>query len=225
MCEEAFIIPFTYVPVEFTISPLAFNVVELATTTDPTISDTKFSSGTGIGTFTQTLDGLTRGTAYHVRAYATNSKGTAYGLDKSFTTGAELPTLTTTEITSITASSAAGGGNITDDGGSAITARGVCWSTNQNPTIADNKTEDGTGSGIFTSAISNLSTATTYYVRAYATSSAGTAYGPELSFTTLSNPNLNPDLTYGSVSDNEGNTYATIVIGTQTWMEIGRAHV
>jgi len=98
-----------------------------------------------------------------------------------------LPTLTTTTATNITSSTATSGGNITSDGGAAITARGVVWSTTQNPAIDNNEgiTNDGTGAGIYTSDLTGLSPATTYYVRAYATNSAGTAYGEQLQFTTL----------------------------------------
>ena len=97
-----------------------------------------------------------------------------------------LPTLTTTAVTSITGITASSGGTITDQGGSAITVRGVCWSTSTNPTTAlATKTSDGQGTGTFTSSITGLAGSTTYYVRAYATNSDGTAYGNEVSFTTL----------------------------------------
>ena len=78
-----------------------------------------------------------------------------------------------------------GGGNVTADGGATVTARGICWSTSQNPTISGSHTTDGTGTGTFTSNMTGLEPNTTYYVRAYATNSAGTAYGDQVSFTTL----------------------------------------
>src|SRR5690554_5025131 len=87
-----------------------------------------------------------------------------------------IPVLSTTAITDITQTTAKSGGNITSDGGATVTVRGVCWSTNQTPTISDNKTTDGTGAGNFVSSISGLTANTTYYVRAYATNSNGTAY-------------------------------------------------
>jgi hypothetical protein len=90
----------------------------------------------------------------------------------------------TASVTSITATTATSGGTIGADGGSPVTARGVCWSTTTNPTTADSKTTDGTGTGTFTSTITGLASVTTYYVRSYATNSVGTTYGPEVSFTT-----------------------------------------
>lgn len=95
-----------------------------------------------------------------------------------------LPILITTAITSITGTSAQSGGNITADGGTAVTARGVCWNTAANPTTANSKTADGSGTGVFSSYVIGLTAGATYYIRAYATNSAGTAYGNELSFTT-----------------------------------------
>jgi hypothetical protein len=96
-----------------------------------------------------------------------------------------IPTLTTTAITSITQTTASSGGNITSDGGAGVTAHGVCWNTSAGPTIANSKTSDGSGSGSFTSSLTGLTANKTYYVQAYATNSVGTAYGNELSFTTL----------------------------------------
>jgi len=99
------------------------------------------------------------------------------------------PTVTTAAITGVTSNSASGGGNVTSQGSSEVTARGVCWSTSQNPTTADSKTIDGSGTGSFTSTITGLSPSTPYYVRAYATNSTGTGYGSQVSFTTAGTPN------------------------------------
>ena len=96
-----------------------------------------------------------------------------------------LPNVTTTAATSITSTTASSGGNVTDDGGSAITARGVCWSITTAPTITDPHTSDGTGTGMFTSTLSGLVTNTLYYVRAYTSNSTGTAYGNQVTCTTL----------------------------------------
>jgi hypothetical protein len=137
-----------------------------STSQNPTIAlSTKTSDGTGTGNFTSNITGLTPGTTYYLRAYATNSAGTAYGNQISFSTvtAVVLPTLTTTAASGITGTTASSGGNITSDGGGNINARGVCWSTVQNPTITLNtKTSDGTGTGNFTSSITGLSPGTTY---------------------------------------------------------------
>lgn len=117
-----------------------------------------------------------------------------------------IPVLSTTKVTKITQTTAMTGGNITDDGGASITTRGVCWSTSQNPTINDSKTEDGKGAGSFTSSITGSEPNTTYYVRAYATNSEGTGYSNIISFTTLER-----------VTDADGNVYTTVVIGNQEW--------
>lgn len=156
-----------------------------ATTANPTTANDKTTDGTGTGTFASNLTGLLPGTTYHIRAYAVNSAGVAYGNDLTFTTTSVSATLTTTAVTGITSSTAMSGGNITSDGGAAVTARGVCWSTSINPTISDNKTTDGSGKGVFTSTITGLQPATTYHVRAYATNSVGTSYGDDVTFTTL----------------------------------------
>ena len=154
----------------------------------PTVSDTYTMDGTNIGSFVSSMKNLEHNTTYYVRAYATNANGiTAYGEEKSFTTLEKLlPTVTTaTEVTDITVSSAKCGGEVTFNGNITVTARGVCWSTSQNPTIEDNKTTNGSGVGSYTSNMTNLEHNTTYYVRAYATNEVGTFYGEEVTFTTL----------------------------------------
>ena len=99
---------------------------------------------------------------------------------------ASVPTITTTAISATTSTTASSGGNVSSDGGSSVTARGVCWNTTGTPTIANDKTSNGTGTGSFTSSITGLTGSTTYYVRAYATNTTGTGYGSELSFVTNS---------------------------------------
>ena len=103
---------------------------------------------------------------------------------KSDTPANSAPALTTTTVTSVTETTATSGGNVTSNGGSAVIASGICWSTSANPTIADSKTIDGTGTGAFSSQLTGLTGNTLYYVRAYATNSAGTGYGEQKSFTT-----------------------------------------
>lgn len=155
-----------------------------STSSDPTVTDSCSSDGSGTGTFVSSLTGLTPNTPYHVRAYATNSTGTAYGSDVPFSTlvPAVLPTVTTATIAEITSTTASGGGEVTADGGAAVTARGACWSTSPDPTLADSYTSDGSGTGQFTSSITGLTEATQYHVRTYATNTAGTAYGDDITF-------------------------------------------
>lgn len=159
-----------------------------ATTAGPTVSNSKVAaSGTSsAAAFTVNLTGLSFATKYYVRAYATiNGSGTIYGEEYSFTTLPVLPTVTTADITTIKGTSAVGGGNVTNTGGATVTARGVVFGINPSPTVSGSKTTDGTGSGAFVSNLTGLKGLTKYYVRAYATNSVGTAYGPEVSFTTL----------------------------------------
>ena len=151
---------------------------------NPDLNASRTNNGTGNGTFTANLTGLTPGTTYHVRAYATNSTGTVYGADQTFTTSNGLPTVTTGTVSSITATSAVCSGNVTSDGGITVTAKGFCWSTSQYPTVSGVHSNEGAGTGSFNGSLTNLSIGTTYYVRAYATNSTGTVYGDQVSFTT-----------------------------------------
>ena len=156
-----------------------------STSTHPTIAlSTKTSSGTGTGTINASLTGLDASTVYYVRTYATNSNGTVYGNEISFTTTGIIPSLTTTAASSININGFTTGGNINSDGGNLVTYRGICWSTNANPTINDNRILSGISTGTFTITLSNLNVATTYYVRAFATNSAGTAYGNQQTINT-----------------------------------------
>lgn len=112
--------------------------------------------------------------------------------DGSTETSVTVPVIATNQVTAITQTTAVSGGSITSDGGATITAKGICWSIGATPTITDNKTTNGNGTGSFTSDLTALVANTTYNLRAYATNSAGTGYGSVISFSTLS---LNNNLT------------------------------
>jgi uncharacterized protein (TIGR02145 family) len=129
------------------------------------------------------------------------------------------PDVFTSPVTAILYATAFSGGNVTNEGGLAVSARGVCWSTNENPTIADSITFDGAGTGEYSSHIYDLKPGTLYFVKAYATNSKGTEYGSVLSFTTKrTGVKFNTNLTYGRVTDADGKSYKTISIGLQEWM-------
>jgi uncharacterized protein (TIGR02145 family) len=182
-----------------------------STNPDPTVNDSFTEDGAGTGPFISDITGLIPATTYYVRAYATNSAGTGYGDQRTFTTQDGIISLTTANITNVTATGAVGGGNITNDGGASVIQRGVCWSTGSNPTLDDNYTLDGEGTGTYTSELSGLNGNTHYYVRAYATNAVGTVYGNEFMFFAFTCGTL--------LSDVDGNTYNSVLIGNQCWMK------
>ncbi len=128
------------------------------------------------------------------------------------------PTVTTSSITNFTSNSAISGGNVTDQGSSSVTVRGVCWSHTQNPTTSNDHSSDGIGGGSFISSIFGLSPSTLYYVRAYATNSAGTSYGNQVSFTTSSSGGGTP-CSGITIVPYAGKVYNTIEIGEQCWLK------
>jgi uncharacterized protein (TIGR02145 family) len=181
-----------------------------ATHGSPSVADSFSNDGAASGTFTSNLINLYSNTTYYVSAYAINATGTAYGNAQTFTTAKGVPAVTTTTITNIAPLTANSGGNVISDGGAAITARGICWSTSIHPTTANFRTVDSTnGTGALNDTLTFLASQTTYYIRAYATNSFGTGYGAELSFVSSS---------ANTVADVEGNVYPYITIGTQIWM-------
>jgi uncharacterized protein (TIGR02145 family) len=186
-----------------------------STSANTSVKDKHTNDSKVVGSFSSKLTDLTPNTKYYIRAYAHNKTGTGYGNELSFTTSPLVGvTLTTAPVTSITSNSAISGGNIISDGGTPVTVRGVCWGSSTNPTIAGSHTADGTGIGEFASSLAGLTPNTTYYVRAYATNSAGTEYGNEVTFVTSVDY-----ASCGPLTDIDGNTYKTVTIGTQCWMQ------
>ena len=126
------------------------------------------------------------GKQYYIRAFATNEAGIGYGKEINFTTAqsTSIPTVTTASASSVTETSAAVGGNVTAYGGATVTEKGVYYGTSSNPESTGTKVQIGSGTGSFSKTITGLTANTTYYVKAYAKNSEGTAYGSQGSFTT-----------------------------------------
>jgi hypothetical protein len=135
---------------------------------------------------TKTETELLCNTPYSRYAWAYNACGHSQEVTLNQATNEcfELPTVSTAAVSEISQLTATSGGNVTSEGGGAVTQRGVCWSTSSNPTTTDTKTINGSGTGVFVSHLTGLTPETLYYVRAYAINSSGTSYGNEESFTT-----------------------------------------
>ena len=158
-----------------------------STSTTPTTANSRVTTANGVGHYTASITGLTANTIYYVRGYATNSRGTAYGAQYTFTTQAlTTPTVTTNSVIGISTTSATSGGNVTIGGGTTVTQRGVCWGVSATPTKDSAHTTDGTGTGAYNSNMTGLTPSTTYNVRAYAINTTGVAYGSLTGFTTTS---------------------------------------
>ena len=158
---------------------------------NPTLADAFSSDGQGIGSFVSYYHDLVQGQLYYVRAYATNARGTGYGMTYTFTSATTSLLTSTTAISAITNNNAVSGGTLTIANNETISNRGIIWSTSPNPTIYSNLgvTSNGNGSGTFVSTLTNLITNTLYYVRAFGTTNSNvTIYGNQVSFTTGSLP-------------------------------------
>jgi uncharacterized protein (TIGR02145 family) len=186
---------------------------------DSSTSVTFYSSNNNI-----TIKYLSPDTKYYFRIYARINNTIVYSKENNFTTKpTKAPDITTGEITNITDTSAVCNGYVTDNNGSDVTAKGVCWNKTGTPMFNDNKTKEGAGLGSFTSKLTGLTDDKTYYVRAYARNDKGTSYGNERSFTTTTSleSNLtacdwNNDTTFTDTRD--GQEYKQTKIGDQCWM-------
>jgi len=158
-----------------------------STNQNPTTADSKTTENVTSGSYISSLAGLAPATTYYVRAYATNSAGTSYGSEVSFTTLASIvaPSVTTVSQSQVTNKSFVITGNVTDWGGADVTERGIVYSTTADPTLQNGtKITTGTGLGQFSSYAYNVAPSTLYYVKTYATNSAGTSYGSQATVTT-----------------------------------------
>ncbi|WP_319479449.1 YDG domain-containing protein [uncultured Draconibacterium sp.] len=164
-------------------------IVYSSSNSSPTIGNgTQVQIGTGLGSYSTTVSGLSNGVTYYVRAYATSSGGTSYGGVKQFTTLSESPpTVSTGSVSDINENSATGRVTVSADGGATITEYGVVYGTSSNPTTSNfksNTTGAPTLGSEYSFNLTTLSANTTYYVRGFAINSAGTGYGTQTSFKT-----------------------------------------
>lgn len=195
---------------------------------NPTISGSKRANGKGIGSFTSTLTGLNPNTLYYARAYATNSEGTAYGNEVQFTTSQAVAATVVTIINprEISFYGAIVGIDITNDGGTPVTEKGICWAMSENPTIINNdKTiNDETNtdaSDHYSCWISPLQPKSVYHVRAYAINSIDTSYGGDMSITTLAVPEVTTDAATEIINGSATVGGNVISIGDASNVEIG----
>ncbi len=180
------------------------------TSPDTETTGTKISAGTGEGFFSAELDGLQEGTEYYVRAFATNSAGTAYGSELRFTANDILPAVSTIEIIEIESRTAIVRADISDDGGNQVTERGVYIGTDPDPFETGEKVSSSRGKGAFNTTVEGLVPETTYYVVAYGLNGVGKGFGEEMVFETKELEVLdsvtftynNRELTYGAVEYN-----------------------
>ena len=177
---------------------------------NPRVNGNKLIIGSGIGEFSQTFTNLERAVTYYAIAFASNIKGTAYGDEISFTTQPELPTVYTSSISKVGAYSATVGGSVSANGGADVTERGVYWGTSPNTETTGTKLAVGSGTGSFSSDLSSLTPGVTYYAKAFATNSVGTAYGEEKTCITLGSAPIVTTLDYSDLTTNSVKLYGVI---------------
>lgn len=182
-----------------------------STDPDPDIEDEHTCVGAGTGSFTCTVSGLEIGKTYYIRAFASNSTGTSYGSQLTYRLVTK-PVVRTEPVSDLTNITVVFTGTVINDGGDSIVALGFIWGTQPALDTNDNHLPAAAGSGAFSYRLTGLSVSSSYYYRAYATNSKGTAYGEEIQFTTLS-------LEFGSVlDDRDKRIYSTVEIADQWWM-------
>lgn len=164
------------------------------TSANPTIANSRTTNGpvNATGAFTGLMTGLTPGTQYYVRAYATNATGTVYGAEVTFITY-QAPTVTTQAVSNIATTSATGNGTLTTLGVPNPTEYGIVWGTSADPTLSTGTRVIGSAlsaTNTFTASITGLTPGTTYHVRAYATNATGTVYGADVTFTAYQAPTV-----------------------------------
>ena len=186
-----------------------------STIENPTVFDSSVrDTSTGEGSYVSYLTNLNANTRYHVKAFAYNSDGIAYGQDVSFYTLPGIPTVLTLAAINISTNCASSYSYLQNDGSSSIINKGVCWNTSINPTILNSYTQDGSITGGYVSHITGLYPNTVYFIRAYATNAYGTAYGIDVSFNTLDTSTSIPSVTTTSITDIS--TYSASAVGIVT---------
>jgi gliding motility-associated-like protein len=198
----------------------------LATSTNIAATPSTLGSATTGSAVSATISGLAAGTTYYYRAKATNSNGTNINstINSFTTTAAALATVTTTAVTTFAANTATLAGNVSADGGASVTEKGIVYNIGGTPTITDTKIANGSGTGAISVNATGLAPGTTYHVRAYATNSAGTAYGTDQSFTTQTVASTCPQVTTADFTSADDVPPFNKTINGQSFTFAGTAH-